>query len=160
MLNALLIHSASLAQGHRLDEFFPPDPSPNSLLNTGMSGGLVGDRHYDRQLDLLEKAQSDGKVIYRGETDKSRRRMGISLVKLNELGQGESGGLIEDEIFGPVLPIIPVEVGLTSVDLTLTSRMWMRLSGISMRGRSLWRYTFAPRSARSSSKVCLVLDEA
>lgn len=71
---------------------------------------------YDRQLDLLEKAQAGGKVVYRGEMDRGRRRMGISLVKLNENAEGESGTLVEEEIFGPVLPIIPVAVSRGGID--------------------------------------------
>lgn len=35
--------------------------------------------------------------------------MGISLVRLNKDGAGETGILVEDEIWGPVLPIIPVD---------------------------------------------------
>jgi len=91
-----------------LDTFFPPDPSPQSLLHSETSGSLLNARGFDRQYDLLEKAQSAGQVIYRGETNKERLRMGISLVKMSE---SDTGGLVEDEIFGPVMPIIPVEVG-------------------------------------------------
>ena len=70
----------------------------------------MGQNGYDRQLDLLEKAQAGGKVVYRAEMDRNKLRMGISIVKLNENADGETGGLIEEEIFGPVLPIIPVPV--------------------------------------------------
>lgn len=46
--------------------------------------------------------------------DEKTRRMGISLIKLNENGEGEEGGVMVDEIFGPVLTIIPVKVGCQS----------------------------------------------
>lgn len=46
--------------------------------------------------------------------DEQTKRMGISLIMLNENGEGEEGGIMVDEIFGPVLAIIPVEVSLTS----------------------------------------------
>lgn len=52
--------------------------------------------------------------MYKGEMDEKTRRMGISLIKLNENGEGDEGGVMVDEIFGPVLVIIPVEVGLIS----------------------------------------------
>jgi len=47
--------------------------------------------------------------VYRGETDKPKRRMGISVVKLNRGAEGEDGILAKEEIFGPVLPVIPVD---------------------------------------------------
>lgn len=52
--------------------------------------------------------------MYKGEMDEKTRRMGISLIRLNENGEREEGGVMVDEIFGPVLAIIPVEVGLIS----------------------------------------------
>lgn len=58
---------------------------------------------------IIDDAQKAGKLVYRGEEDKPNRRMGISLVRLNKDAQGESGILVEDEIWGPVLPIIPVD---------------------------------------------------
>ena len=68
------------------------------------------DQSFKRQQDLLSKAEGEGKVVYKGESDASTRRMGFSLVKLAEDGQGEEGALVEEEIFGAVLPIIPVSV--------------------------------------------------
>lgn len=56
----------------------------------------------------------EGKLVYKGEMDEKTRRMGISLIRLNENGEREEGGVMVDEIFGPVLAIIPVEVGLIS----------------------------------------------
>lgn len=44
--------------------------------------------------------------------DEQTKRMGISLIRLNENGEGEEGGVMVDEIFGPVLTIIPVDVSL------------------------------------------------
>jgi acyl-CoA reductase-like NAD-dependent aldehyde dehydrogenase len=68
------------------------------------------DQSFQRQQDLLGKAEEGGKVVYKGESDASTRRMGFSLVKLAEDGQGEEGALVQEEIFGAVLPIIPVSV--------------------------------------------------
>jgi aldehyde dehydrogenase (NAD+) len=93
-----------------LDTFFPPHPSPNSYRTAPASSALLLDRYMDRQMKMLEKADSEGKVVYNGGLDKESRRMGITIVKLNENGTGEKGGLVEEEIFGPILPIIPVQV--------------------------------------------------
>ena len=75
-----------------------------------MSACLRSAKDLDRQLAFIDKASEEGKLVYRGELDKDRRRLGFSLVKLNQDGVGETGGLVNEEIFGPVLPIIPVAV--------------------------------------------------
>lgn len=95
-----------------LDTFFPPSPHPDSILHSPMTSHLRSTREYERQIRFLNHADEKGQVVYRGETDPQTRRMGFSLVKLNVDGAGESGGLVEEEIFGPVLPIIPVSVRL------------------------------------------------
>lgn len=93
-----------------LDEFFPPLPSPKSLLNSPSgSSFLRSPDDFSRQLSYIEKAEKGRKLVYKGEMDEKTRRMGISLIKLNENGEGEEGGVMVDEIFGPVLTIIPVK---------------------------------------------------
>ncbi|KIR31413.1 aldehyde dehydrogenase (NAD+) [Cryptococcus deuterogattii MMRL2647] len=93
-----------------LDEFFPPLPSPKSLLNSPSgSSFLRSPADFSRQLSYIEKAEKGGNLVYKGEMDEKTRRMGISLIKLNENGEGEEGGVMVDEIFGPVLIIIPVK---------------------------------------------------
>ena len=36
--------------------------------------------------------------------------MGITVLKMNKGGKGDSSGVLEEEIFGPILPVIPVKV--------------------------------------------------
>ena len=72
------------------------------------------EQSYARQVGFVEKAEEQGKLVYKGEMDASTRRMGFSLVKLAEDGVGETGGLVEEEIFGAVVPIIPVSVSRSS----------------------------------------------
>lgn len=93
-----------------LDAFFPPSPHPDSLLHAPMTSHLRSSKEFERQASFISEAEAQGKVVYRGEADEKTRRMGFSLVKLNLDGVGEKGGLVEEEIFGPVLPIIPVSV--------------------------------------------------
>ena len=95
-----------------------------------MSASLLQERHFERQQNMLEKAQLEGKVVYRGESDKQRRRMGVSLVKLDKDGIGETGSLVEDEIFGPVLPIIPVQVSHGMPRNANFCRIWTQRLGI------------------------------
>ncbi|WVF67830.1 hypothetical protein IAT40_002591 [Kwoniella sp. CBS 6097] len=95
-----------------LETFFPPSPSPQSFLHTPQSSSLRNEGDLDRMLSYLDDAERQGKLAHRGELDKSTRRLGISLVKLNEEAIGESGslkGLVEEEIFGPVIGIVPVQ---------------------------------------------------
>jgi acyl-CoA reductase-like NAD-dependent aldehyde dehydrogenase len=103
-----------------MDDFFPKSPDPKSLLHASMTSRQRSQGDFDRQMGFLEKAESEGKVVYRGETDATTRRMGFSLVKLAEDGKGESGGLVEQEIFGTVIPIIPYSVSLDSTHLDIT----------------------------------------
>jgi aldehyde dehydrogenase (NAD+) len=49
-------------------------------------------------------------VYYKGEVSAERRRMGISILKMNKGGEGEDGGVMREEVFGPVLPVISVKV--------------------------------------------------
>lgn len=99
------IHQLTL----RLDEFYPAG-SERSLLGEGPQAcGIRNDRDYERIENAIEEASTAGQLVYRGETDKPRRRMGISVVKFGRGAEGENSMLVKDEIFGPVLPIIPVD---------------------------------------------------
>jgi acyl-CoA reductase-like NAD-dependent aldehyde dehydrogenase len=77
-----------------------------------MASHLRSSKDFERQAAFIQQAESAGKLVYKGEVDVEKRRMGFSIVKLSLDGQGEKGGLVEEEIFGPVLPIIPVSVGV------------------------------------------------
>lgn len=49
-------------------------------------------------------------VYYRGETNNETRRMGITVVKMPRGGEGDDTGILEEELFGPILPVVPVKV--------------------------------------------------
>ena len=96
---------------YSLDTFFPRSPHADSLLHAPMASHFLTDQSFARQQSLLGEADGKGKVVYRGESDPKTRRMGFSLVKLNEDGVGEDETpLTEEEIFGAVLPVVPVSV--------------------------------------------------
>lgn len=63
---------------------------------------------YDRQIAFIKHAEDNGTLIYRGETDEKKMRMGISLIRVDQSKDG--GKILEEEIFGPVIPIIVVDV--------------------------------------------------
>ena len=56
----------------------------------------------DKQFDRLEKYLHQGKIIYGGRTDKARRYIQPTLMDEVDL----DSSLMQDEIFGPILPII------------------------------------------------------
>lgn len=93
-----------------LKEFYPSHPDPNSAIESTTTGSLRSDHDYKRQFTFLEKAEASGHTVIRGDTDTQKRRMGISLVIMKDGVKGSEGGLMDEEIFGPVLPIIPVDV--------------------------------------------------
>ena len=94
-----------------LTEFFPPAPHPRSALKNPTTGALQSDAAYKRQAAFLDKAEQAGHTVIRGETDEAKRRMGISLVIMkNGVKEGDQIMNPTEEIFGPVLPIIPVDV--------------------------------------------------
>jgi len=93
-----------------LKEFFPPHPDASSAIESVTTGSLRSDHDYKRQLNFIEKAEASGHTVIRGDIDEEKRRMGISLVIMKGGLKGTEGGLMDEEIFGPVLPIIPVDV--------------------------------------------------
>lgn len=97
-----------------LGKFYPPSPDPKSALENPTTGAMRSSHDYKRQLTFLEKAEQNGHTVTRGEMDSEKNRMGVSLVIMkNGVGAGgDNGGLMDDEIFGPVLPIVPVDVSL------------------------------------------------
>ncbi|ORY28000.1 Aldehyde/histidinol dehydrogenase [Naematelia encephala] len=92
-----------------LDTFFPHAPHPQSYLTSDMTASLHTSAALERQIAFLNKAEEEGKLVHRGELDQERRRLGISIVRLNANAEGEVGGIVEEEIFGPVVPVIPVD---------------------------------------------------
>jgi acyl-CoA reductase-like NAD-dependent aldehyde dehydrogenase len=82
-----------------------------------MISRLQSPQAFTRQVEILKKAESEGKLIHRGEVNERKQKMGFSLVRLNAGGKGEDGALVEEEIFGPVLPIISVKVGICVVEV-------------------------------------------
>ena len=47
---------------------------------------------------------------YKGERDPETRRMGITVLKMSPGGEGDDTSIMEEELFGPILPVVPVKV--------------------------------------------------
>jgi acyl-CoA reductase-like NAD-dependent aldehyde dehydrogenase len=76
-----------------------------------MYGSLRGFPEYERLSSLLAEAENEGQMVIRGESDPITKRMGISVVLLPHASKVPRIKVVEEEIFGPIIPIIPVEVG-------------------------------------------------
>ena len=73
------------------------------------SAGIITERHFDRLLSLINEARNAGCVIVQPERaaapDREQRRLPLTLI----LDPNPALRVMTDEIFGPVLPIIPYD---------------------------------------------------
>ncbi|KAG2105523.1 aldehyde dehydrogenase [Suillus discolor] len=87
------------------DSFFP-----NGALDSPFFGSIGSDLHHKRITSLLSRTK--GEVVLKGRSDAARRKLEPTIVK--NVAEGDS--LLEEEIFGPVLPIVPVDSLKQAVD--------------------------------------------
>ncbi|KAG5338228.1 hypothetical protein C0989_007898 [Termitomyces sp. Mn162] len=85
--------AAALKVAH--DSFYP-EGALNSMSR------IISDTHHKRLRGLLERTQ--GKIIFGGRTDEKR---GFEPTIVKDVSEGDS--LLEEEIFGPILPLVPVD---------------------------------------------------
>ncbi|MFF7475719.1 aldehyde dehydrogenase family protein [Streptomyces sp. NPDC008092] len=83
----------ALAQA--VTELYGPDPASSPAY-----GRIINERHFDRVAALLES----GRTVVGGETD--REDLYIAPTVLADVGPGDP--VMQEEIFGPILPIIQV----------------------------------------------------
>jgi len=78
------------------------DPDQKGIRNTGNYARIVNERHYERLTGALQEAVSGGaKVVVGGETDDNEQFLSPTVV----VDAPEDSSLLNDEIFGPILPI-------------------------------------------------------
>ncbi|KAG2065681.1 NAD-dependent aldehyde dehydrogenase [Suillus decipiens] len=80
------------------DEFYP-----SGAINTPDLSHIVNITHFHRLKDLLDS--TSGTIAFGGQTDESRKFIAPTVVK----GVKDGDSLMNDEIFGPILPIMPVD---------------------------------------------------
>ncbi|KAI6046589.1 Aldehyde/histidinol dehydrogenase [Pisolithus marmoratus] len=79
---------------------------PNGALDDAHYGGIVNDFHFQRLSALLDRSQGEQVGgAFEGKRDPTRRRIEPTTVK----GVDENDPLLEEEIFGPILPVIAVD---------------------------------------------------
>jgi aldehyde dehydrogenase (NAD+) len=83
---------------------------PKGALDSPSFGSIVSDSHYKRLTSLLSRTK--GEVVLQGRTDVARRRLEPTIVK--DVAEGDS--LLEEELFGPILPIVPVDSLKQAID--------------------------------------------
>jgi aldehyde dehydrogenase (NAD+) len=76
--------------------FFGDDPARSPDY-----GRIVNERHFER----LEKYLADGKVLWGGQRDRASRYFAPTAIA----PAGLDRAVMQDEIFGPILPVLPYE---------------------------------------------------
>ncbi|KAI9462637.1 aldehyde dehydrogenase [Russula earlei] len=75
----------------------------DALASTDSYGSIVSEGHYRRLRNLM--TTSSGTIVVGGNTNEERRRIAPTVYR--DVKEGDS--LLEGEIFGPLLPIVPVD---------------------------------------------------
>ena len=84
----------------QFENFFEGNPE-----NSDSYSRIINEKHLERLSESLEDATSRGaKILYGGNFDARERFFGPTLVE----GVPEDARLLEEEIFGPILPIVTV----------------------------------------------------
>jgi acyl-CoA reductase-like NAD-dependent aldehyde dehydrogenase len=85
-----------------IQEFYGSDPQKSADFSR-----IVNQRHAQRLASLIDQAQKDGdEIITGGKIDIQDRYISPTLVKTSI---GAKSKLMEDEIFGPILPILTIK---------------------------------------------------
>lgn len=84
----------------RIDACFGPEPLQSPDLAT-----IVNDAQFQRLAQLLEGARRDGRILGGGGIDPARRRIAPTLIRV----QDPADPLMQEEIFGPLLPVLAVD---------------------------------------------------
>ncbi|KAL4266026.1 Aldehyde dehydrogenase [Pleurotus pulmonarius] len=75
---------------------------PNGALGSGLIGHIVNGTHFNRLKSLLSRTQ--GTIVLGGQTDD---KLGMEPTIVADVTVNDS--LMEEELFGPILPILPVK---------------------------------------------------
>ncbi|KAF8332822.1 NAD-aldehyde dehydrogenase [Cantharellus anzutake] len=94
----------ALKEVHR--DFYPQ----NSVAESPDFSRLAADRHFERVKKLLNATK--GEIVLGGEMDASQKFIAPTIVKNVTF----EDSLMEEELFGPVLPIIPIKDVQTAID--------------------------------------------
>ena len=74
-------------------------------LNSKNLASIINQNQFHRLNNLLEQAKQNGQIIYGGDTNANEKRICPTIIKI----QDRSDPLMQEEIFGPLLPILCVK---------------------------------------------------
>lgn len=105
LVDARVEHQLIDAIQQAVTEFYGADPrtSPDYAR-------VVNDRHFNRLTALIDG--SEGQVVVGGERDAAARYLAPTVVR----GPSTEAPIMQDEIFGPVLPVLAVDDVDTAID--------------------------------------------
>jgi len=83
-----------------ITQFYSNDPSVSYNY-----GKIVNERQFDRLISFIKGAE----VIYGGKHDKAKLYIEPTILEIPEPGNESTNPLLTEEIFGPLLPIIPFD---------------------------------------------------
>ncbi|KAL3841735.1 hypothetical protein ACJMK2_019840 [Sinanodonta woodiana] len=95
-----------------LREFYPNDP-----VNSPDFGRIINDRHFQRIKKILDNL-GGGKIALGGETDETQRFIAPTILTDVKF----SDPIMQEEIFGPLLPIITVKNEDEAIDFILNRK--------------------------------------
>jgi beta-apo-4'-carotenal oxygenase len=76
---------------------------PNGAKNSPDYGRIVNQRHFNRIKSMLDN--SNGKILFGGSMDEEDNFIEPTVIQVDDVNDS----LMKDEIFGPLLPIYPIE---------------------------------------------------
>lgn len=110
-----------------LAEFYPPgtnyEPGKTEFLSQ-----MVHTAAYDRIVRLIDSAEQSGCKVVGNQRDAEKRRIGLTLVEFNS--KDETSPLVNEELFGPILPIVPVEVSLGQIQARTKTLIVMTVNSV------------------------------
>lgn len=91
-----------------IEELYGPDP-----ISSPDYGCIINEKHYNRLIELIDIR----KTYYGGVTDPARLKLSPTVLR----GVTAEDAVMQEEIFGPILPIIPVET-MAEAESFITAR--------------------------------------
>ncbi|KAL8167226.1 hypothetical protein V2J09_008725 [Rumex salicifolius] len=91
-----------------LEKFYGVEPLSSNDLSR-----IVNLRHFDRLSKLLDDDKASGKIVFGGQRDETRLKIAPTIL----LDVPEDAVIMNEEIFGPLLPIVTVDQIEESFDL-------------------------------------------
>jgi aldehyde dehydrogenase (NAD+) len=118
------------ALGQAIEAFYGEDP-----MSSGDYGRIVSDRHFERLTGLLDA--DAGTIAIGGRSDRAARYIAPTVVTDVDV----DGPLMSEEIFGPILPVVPIP----SIDAAIEF--------VNSRPKPLALYVFTERDAAAEKVI-------